>query len=190
MKKPLVTVPQELLRHTSTPVVVDKKIKQFLTDLADTLVLQDNPKGVGLSAPQIGKNWRVFGVLMNEEKKTPTPADVHFFINPEIIATEGNLTLGEDPEDPVLEGCLSIPHLYGPVPRYPHLTIAYETLENGEVRKKEEEYHDFFARVIQHEYDHLEGVLFTDYVLKYSLPLYEQRHKRMVEIDPALAKAF
>jgi peptide deformylase len=143
-----------------------------------------NPRGVGLSAPQLGKNWNLFVTWLNADPdKDATPQDLRVFINPKITNVSQQVTFGEDKDDPILEGCLSIPQLYGPVPRHEWIEIRYDTLENDDIRQKEERFESFMARVVQHEYDHLEGVLFTDYSLKYELPVYEHRGKSMVPIN-------
>jgi peptide deformylase len=191
MKKPLITVPQEILRKKSVEVTIDKKTTQFIEDLRDTLLQQNNPKGVGLSAPQIGKNWKIFATLLAADIEDDAgPQDLKIFINPLIISHSSDLILGDSSDDPILEGCLSIPNIYGPVPRYSEVTVEYQTLENGQILSKRESFNGFFSRVIQHEYDHLEGILFTDHTLAHKLPLYEHRGKRMIEIDSNIAKAF
>lgn len=182
--KKLTLVPHAILRAKSSDVEFDKKTKELLTNLQDTLLYQSSPKGVGLSAPQIGKNKNVFLTL---EKET----QITFFLNPQITAVSKEMTLGQDEEDePILEGCLSIPNIYGPVPRHEWIEVSFVTLKNNEFVAQSGKYHDFTARVIQHEIDHLHGVLFTDYILKLDLPLYEHKGRKMVEIDKEFAKAF
>lgn len=191
MRRQLTLVPSSILRAKSTTVEVDTKVLQLLGDLGDTLFAQDAPKGVGLSAPQIGKNWRLFATMLPKNPgDEPTKHDIHLFINPIITNTSAQLTMNEDDDGPLLEGCLSIPNTYGPVPRAEWVEVSYQTLEKGEVVTKEQRFHDFEARVVQHEFDHLEGVLFTDYVLKYDLPLYEYRGKKMIELDKNVVKHY
>ncbi|PWU23232.1 peptide deformylase [Candidatus Cerribacteria bacterium 'Amazon FNV 2010 28 9'] len=191
MKKPIVTVPHEVLRKMSVEVIFDKKIKDFVKDLRDSLWLQDNPKGVGLSAPQLGKSWRIFATMLPPgEDDAPQKSDIRVFLNPSVLKRSSTLTLGDDPKDPILEGCLSIPGIYGPVPRPDQIEMEFDEVIDNELIHKVEAFDRFLARVIQHEYDHIDGILFTDYTLKYNLPLYEFRRKHMVEIDPAFAKAF
>lgn len=191
MKKSILHVPNQDLRIVSTPVVWDTKMQQFSKDLSETLLLQNRPKGVGLSAPQIGKNWRVFVTLMNEdESQDATPKDLEVYINPVITETSTEQTFGPDIEDPILEGCLSIPKLYGPVPRFEWISIQYQRPGKNGLETIEKKTSGFLARVIQHEYDHLEGILFTDYALKHDLPVYEFVGKRMEEIDKRLIEAF
>lgn len=193
MRKTILTVPNPVLRAKSTLVDLKKDmglVKKHIADLEETLKKKINPRGVGLSSPQIGKNLRVFSTLLPESSNTPEndrpeeeekdDALLLTYINPEIIETSEETTLGPDPDEPILEGCLSIPGLYGPVPRYTWVKLRYTT---PTLETQENVYHGFFARVIQHEFDHLEGILFTDYVLKHKLPLFEMQGSRMVEID-------
>lgn len=189
---PIVLVPNTILRTKSRAIALDKKALQFAVDLVDTLAAKKNPKGVGLSMPQIGKNWNIFVTWLHpsDVEKEPTITDMQLFINPQIIDTSAEQTFGDDPENPILEGCLSIPGMYGPVPRYESVTVSYTTLANREFVDKTATFSGFAARVVQHEYDHLQGVLFTDYSIKFDLPVYEYRGKKMVEIDKAFVASF
>ncbi len=111
-----------------------------------------NANGVGLAAPQIGLNIRLFLVdtTVKEEKEGDEIKQV--FINAELIEEFGESCLFE-------EGCLSIPKLQADVERLSHIKIKYYD-ENFEEHIKE--FNGLNARVIQHEYDHIEGILFTD----------------------------
>lgn len=198
----ILTVPHETLRKKSSAIQWDKKTAQFSLDLLETLYAKENPRGVGLSAPQIGKNWNIFATWLSPDPQNdPTRDDAIVFCNPTILDHSSEMTLGDDPEDPILEGCLSIPSLYGPVPRYTWIEVGYQTIDTKKLQtatKKEEvsletqsrRFEGFFARVIQHEYDHLIGKLFTDYSLALSLPVYEFHGKKMTPIDHALLRAF
>ncbi|MBL4710471.1 MAG: peptide deformylase [Flavobacteriales bacterium] len=111
-------------------------------------------EGVGLAAPQVGKSIRLFMVDASPfEEEDPELKDFKkVFINPIILEEEGK-------EWSFNEGCLSIPAIREDVNRKPKITIEYYD-ENWEL--KEEIYEGMAARVIQHEYDHVEGILFTD----------------------------
>jgi peptide deformylase len=119
-------------------------------------------KGVGLAAPQIGQNIRLFIVdgapFADEEGEEPDPKAEGIaefkkvFVNPVIEEESGDYWTFQ-------EGCLSIPNLRENVSRQESLVISYQD-ENGVPKK--ESYSGYAARIIQHEYDHLEGVLFTD----------------------------
>ncbi len=187
----LTTVPNDVLRSQSIDAAFDKKLINFVKDLGETLVKHDNPKGVGLSAPQIGKNWNVFVTLLPSNlDEEASVKDLRVFINPKIIGVSNEMTLGEDKEEPILEGCLSIPSIYGPVPRHEWLELEYDLITKDGFAKQQERFNGFFARVVQHEYDHLRGVLFTDYSLQHDLPVYELKGKKMVEIDKSFIKTY
>lgn len=136
-----------------------------------------NPEGVGLSFPQIGYNLRGFVTYLEKRIK--------IYLNPVILDLSEDTTLGGTPERPTLEGCLSIPWLYGPVARSKKVKIHALDEHGVEFTKV---LSSFPARLIQHEYDHLEGILFTDYTLRDQLPLYllDHEHDQFVKItDPA-----
>lgn len=200
MIKPILTVPNATLRKKSVDIDLQadpKYLQKLFKDLGDTLEKKKDPKGVGLADPQIGKNLRMFATYLPNSLNVPNSGrDVEdekeenilkIYINPEITGKSKELTFGPDPEDPLLEGCLSIPGIYGPVPRYSWISLSYFT---PTLERVEEKLYGFYGRVAQHEFDHLEGILFTDYILKLGLPLYEYRNKKMIEIDPEFAKAF
>ena len=122
------------------------ELKKFVEDMFETMYAAE---GIGLAAPQVGKSIRVFVIDIkpydeNEGKRV--------YINPEI------LEFGEE-KSSWEEGCLSIPTVHEEVIRPKGVRIKYQTLD-GETH--EEWIDTFLARVIQHEFDHLEGVLFTD----------------------------
>jgi peptide deformylase len=119
--------------------------------------------GVGLAAPQIGKSIRLFVIdsapMEDDEdekgnKITPKPGLKQAFINPQIISEEGE-------EWAFQEGCLSIPGIRENVYRKPIVTLRYL---DEDLNQREETFDGMTARVIQHEYDHLEGILFTDHL--------------------------
>ncbi|MEL6389220.1 MAG: peptide deformylase [Bacteroidota bacterium] len=109
-------------------------------------------KGIGLAAPQIGRSIRLFLVDTAQIKDAEEPGIKKVFINPEIISEDGDDWAYE-------EGCLSIPRLNGDVERPEHVTIRYQD-ENWD--EHEETYSGMNARVIQHEYDHIDGILFIE----------------------------
>lgn len=180
MKLPIITVPDPVLRQVSKRVQkLDEKSVQFIYDLGETLVKKDDPPGVGLSAIQVANPLRVFYTYLPPKYEGQDfPKDTHqleltAFINPVIVKHSDTVTLGPNPKKPLLEGCLSIPSLYGPVWRYNWIDIEYDTFRltdypiNRSTKpvKRHERFTGFTSRVIQHEYDHLEGILFTDYVI-------------------------
>lgn len=189
MKK-IITIPHPSLRKKAKLVThVDKKLVSFISELEEILYKKRNPRGVGLAAPQVDKLWRIFS--MNLEK-------IETFINPRIVKRSKSIILGPDEEDPILEGCLSMPELYGPVPRNAWVEVEYQVINGDKLSEKKAKLEDFDARVFQHEIDHLDGILFTDYSLKYNLPVYKERKKDKVngkvsgyeEVDSALLELF
>ena len=152
------------LRQKSKPITgVDKKIVGLIKDLKDTLIVQDDPEGIGLAAPQIGKNVRIF--VMRPDKKIRT------IINPEIL-TVGNFkdNTRDKKGDKVMEGCLSLPHYYGPIKRPTEIKLKFLNEKGSSV---EEVFNDLEAQIVQHEIDHLNGILFIDRLLEQNQPLYE-----------------
>lgn len=122
--------------------------------------------GVGLAAPQIGKNIRLIVI-------DPSPDRNNFraFINPKLVSQKGPMQNG-------LEGCLSVSKWEGFVERYKTVTLAYQDVD-GE--KHQETFEDFPARVIQHEMDHLSGVLFIEKVQDGKLYTKEEVRKMLDE---------
>jgi peptide deformylase len=134
---------EEILRQKAVPVEsIDDEIRELAKEMFVTLKEEE---GVGLAAPQIGKSIRMFVVKADDGVE-------RVFINPQIVATSSEQVTYE-------EGCLSIPKLYEDVVRPERITIQARN-ENG--RRFNLEADGFLARVIQHEYDHLEGILFID----------------------------
>jgi peptide deformylase len=126
-----------------------------LTELIDNMFkTMYHSMGVGLAAPQIGLSIRLFVIDASPFKEDNPEVDgfKKVFINAEILQEEG-------PKWKFNEGCLSIPGIREDVDRHPKLVIRYQDM-NFETHT--EEYDGIKARIIQHEYDHIEGVLFTD----------------------------
>lgn len=173
--KSIISVPDKVLRAKSVEIgQITPDIQAKIVELIDTMVNAKNPEGVGLSFPQIGYNLRGFVTYL--EKK------VKIYLNPIILDQSEEMTLGGSPERPTLEGCLSIPWLYGPVSRPKKVKIQAIDEHGVEFVKT---LTSFPARLAMHEYDHLEGVLFTDYTIKDNLPLYLLNHEqdKFVEIE-------
>lgn len=181
----IISVPHQTLRAKTLPVTnVTPEILTFISELGDTLIKKRNPRGVGLSSPQVDKNYRIFVTNLAEDDDDgheTTPA-LRAFINPEVISTSKHKTFGPNLDKPILEGCLSIPKLYGPVPRFEWVEYKFQEIVDGQLKTKYATFYDYDARVMQHEFDHLEGILFTDYILEYDLPLYEDSGSKMIEL--------
>lgn len=171
MIRKIVGVKDPVLRQKAKSVKrVDKKIEKIIKDLKDTLKVQKDPEGVGLAAPQIGKSYRIFAVDYEDFKR--------IVINPKIISIKK--TKMKKSKNNVLEGCLSIPHYYGPLRRSDGITIEYLN-EKGE--KITESFKGFRAQIIQHEIDHLNGILFTDHIINQKAPLYKIRGDDYEEVE-------
>ena len=193
----IVTVPHNSLRKKAPAITkVDKKLIKFVDQLQKTLVEKENPSGVGLAAPQVDKNYRAFATYLPDNNQSDADDDSasvsKIYINPKIIDHSEGMVFGPNPEEPTLEGCLSIPGLYGPVPRFQKIKLEYGQIVDGELKTTTQEFEWFPARVIQHELDHLDGILFTDYSLKYDLPVYalDDKKNKMIEIDKKMIEIF
>ncbi|MBI1863653.1 peptide deformylase [Candidatus Woesebacteria bacterium] len=162
------------LRLKSKPVIkFDKKIRQLISNMRETLIAQKDPEGVGLAAPQVGKSIRLFIIDYRKEKKV--------IINPEIISVSKEKKAPKTKnKDSILEGCLSLPHYYGPIKRSQKIKIKYQNLDGKLVS---EEFTGFIAQIIQHEIDHLNGVLFVDRILEQKAPLYKFEGKDFEEVE-------
>ena len=171
--KPIVKVPSNILTIPAAEVTkFDKKLVRLISDMRVALITTTNPKGVGLAAPQVGISSRIFLTRPHEN------SIIRVFINPKIVKqsdqiTDGPLRLSEASvpgRDNKLEGCLSIPNIWGKVNRAETITLAYQD-EAG--TKHIEEFHGFLATIIQHETDHVNGILFTHRVLEQKQSLYQ-----------------
>jgi peptide deformylase len=140
--------PDKILNQKCDKVTTfDKKLAKLLTNMYETMIQAD---GVGLAAPQIGVKKQIAIVDIDDE------TGVIEMINPVILTTSGEQT---GPE-----GCLSFPHVYGEVTRPYKVKIS---AQNRKGLFYELEAEDFLARAIQHEIDHLNGVLFTSKITRY-----------------------
>ena len=145
-------IPAEVLRKMAKPVAaVDKKIAQFMEDMAETMYKSN---GIGLAANQVASLERIITVDVSEERDGKK---VYMMANPEIIWSDPEETFTYD------EGCLSIPGHYAKVTRPRRVRVSYLDQHN---KKHELEAEDLFSQCIQHEIDHLNGVLFIDHLSK------------------------
>ena len=158
----IVLFPDKVLTTACEPVdEVDDQIRELVDDMVETMY--DAP-GIGLAAPQVGVPLRitVIDVSGPEERE-----ELHVFINPEIIETEGNLVWEE--------GCLSIPGVYEKVNRAAQVKVRALD-RDGEPFELEAE--ELFAVAIQHELDHLDGVLFLDHLSGLKRRLAVKKYKK------------
>jgi len=163
--KSIVHVPNNVLTTPTEPITsFDTRLKKLIVEMKTTLLATKHPKGVGLAAPQIGEPYGVF--LTKPRKNSP----VCVFINPEIIDASQELTEGVPERENKLEGCLSIPGIWGRIKRAARIRLRYQD-ETGAVH--EESFGGFLATIIQHETDHLRGILYTQRVLEQQGKLYK-----------------
>jgi peptide deformylase len=147
---------------------------QLVKDLKDTLGVQKDPEGVGLAAPQLGKNLRIFVANYKGFERV--------VINPKVLSIKKGKrqeTKGKSKRE-ILEGCLSLPYYYGPLKRAPKITVKYLNEKGEEVT---ETFEGFNAQIIMHEIDHLEGILFVDHLLKEKKPLYKVKGDEWEEVE-------
>jgi peptide deformylase len=156
---PIVAYGDPVLRKVADAIdTAYPDLEKLITNMKETMY---NASGVGLAAPQIGKAIRLFLIdaspfaeddNLSEEERTVLKSFNRVFINPKILEEEGEEWIFN-------EGCLSIPDVREDVSRQPKITIEYQD-ENFKVHTETLE--GLAARVFQHEYDHIEGILFTD----------------------------
>lgn len=163
----IIEYPEPLLRLKAQKVErFDDELKILIEDMAETM--WDAP-GIGLAAPQVAESVRVIVVDISEpgeEKKFMA------LVNPEIVEHEGR-QLDE-------EGCLSVPELTAQVERYKKVTVSYQTEDGSEKRLLADER---FAVVLQHEIDHLNGILFIDHLSPLKRNLYKKKRRKMMALE-------
>jgi len=166
----ILTVPHPVLKQVSQPVdKVDDELRALMDDMLETMY--DAP-GIGLAAIQIGVPKRVIVMDLAEKDAEPQP---RYFVNPEIVWKSEELFSYE-------EGCLSIPEVYDAVERPARVRIRYLDY-NGEA--VEEEAEGLYAVCIQHEMDHLEGVLFIDHLSRLKRERAVARVKKLTRAQAA-----
>jgi peptide deformylase len=148
---PITAYGDPVLKTKAEPITKDyPNLKELISSMFETMY---NAKGVGLAAPQVGLSIRLFivdGAPFDEDEEVKNFKEV--FINPKMIKEQGDRWKFN-------EGCLSIPGIREDILRKPQIELEYED-ENFQKHRKV--FTGMVARIIQHEYDHIEGVLFTD----------------------------
>jgi len=151
-KLEILTIPDPVLRQKSAPVeAITDDTRRFMDRLLQTMY--DAP-GIGLAAIQVGEPRRIVTIDVAREEEPRTPL---FLVNPEIVWSS------EDERSTYEEGCLSIPDYYAEVERPAKVRVRYVDYD-GKVQEQDAE--GLLATCIQHEIDHLNGVLFIDYLSK------------------------
>lgn len=162
MKSTIVHIPHRVLTAPAKKVTqFDQKLHTLIQQMKNALKATNKPKGVGLAAPQIGEPWRVFIT------RPQARSEMKVFINPELIELVYDDHTSDEEKN--LEGCLSIPNIWGVVRRASQVTIVYQD-EQG--TKHTETVTGFLATILQHETDHVNGVLFTNRVIEQKGKLY------------------
>ena len=145
----IITVPNPLLKKVSKPVErVDDSLRALMDDMLETMYAAP---GIGLAAVQVGEPVRVIVMDLAREGEPPEP---RYFINPEITWRSEDMAVRE-------EGCLSVPDIYDEVERPAKVGLRYVDYDGAHV---EEDAEELLAVCIQHEMDHLDGVLFIDHL--------------------------
>ena len=145
----ILVVPDPILKQVSTPVeTVDDDLRALMDDMLETMYAAP---GIGLAAVQVGVPKRVIVMDLAREGEPPAP---RYFINPEIL-------WASEETAPYEEGCLSVPEIFDEVERPSQVKLRYLDYHGKVV---EEDAEGLYAVCIQHEMDHLEGVLFIDYL--------------------------
>lgn len=172
----IVSAPSPVLAKIAKPVPIksgtvekiDKSVQKFITNMKIALANTRDPQGVGLAAPQVGKPLQIF--IMQQTPKSP----VTVYINPVVTPLGDAMTPNtKDNDGPVkLEGCLSLPRIWGTVSRYQKVKIEYLDEEG---KRHTKTVGGFLAVIMQHEYDHLHGILFPKRVLEQKGKLYKSK---------------
>ncbi len=183
----IVTTPNKILVDVAKDVKkFDKDLKEIIAGMEQTLLATKDPIGVGLAAPQVGLSLRIFQMKPTEKSKVTT------YINPVIEKlskeeeipsfTNSEKTESKKPEssrNKLLEGCLSIPDIWGNVARTKVLTMSWHDEHGNRLTK---EFTGFPAIIVQHEIDHLNGILFTKHVMEQGEKLFKS-HKNAASED-------
>lgn len=158
--RPILHYPDPLLKQVSVAVEhFDAELRQLATDMVETMY--DAP-GVGLAAPQVGELQRLIVIDCAGKEEPP---DLLIAVNPQILAKEG-----ESCEE---EGCLSVPGYYAAVKRFNRVVLNYQDLD-GLSRQREAE--GLLAVAIQHEIDHLQGILFVDHLSPLKRSIFRKKY--------------
>lgn len=148
-----------VLRDTASAVPSSAFGTPALRTFADQLIqTMDYAEGVGLAAPQVAESLRCFAYFVPTDREEGFEEEEGYIVPPTVLFNPQFKPLSSHKAEG-WEGCLSIPEIRGLVPRYTHIEVEALDVEGNPVRFQAE---DFHARVIQHEYDHLDGVLFLD----------------------------
>lgn len=150
----IVTTPDPVLRRKAKKVTVfDKDLLVLIDDMIETM---RQAPGVGLAAPQVGISQRLIVVEYSDDEDEEAPKKLYVVVNPELVSASTEMVEG-------MEACLSIPRIMGDVERHENIVVKGFNRFGKPVKYK---LSGWFARIFQHEMDHLDGVLFTDRATK------------------------
>ena len=167
--KPLIILPDPVLRLVSKPVErVDAPLRKFADDMLDTMY--DAP-GIGLAAIQIGEPIRMLVIDLAKEDEPKAP---QVFINPVIVERSDERSIYE-------EGCLSIPDYYAEVERPASVRVKYLDLDGNQ---REVAAEGLLATCLQHEIDHLDGVLFIDHISRLKRDIVVRKFRKLAKDRP------
>ena len=167
--KPLIILPDPILRQLSKPAErVDAPLRKLAADMLDTMY--DAP-GIGLAAIQVGEPVRMLVIDLAKEDEPKAP---QIFINPEIVASDAARSIYE-------EGCLSIPDYYAEVERPAAVTVKFLDVDG---KPQEILAEGLLATCLQHEIDHLNGVLFIDHISRLKRDMVVKRFKKLARDRP------
>lgn len=159
----ILTIPDERLKQVSAPVeVFDDGLRAFIADLEETR--KDGPSAVGIAAPQVGYFQRIVIVDCSQTRKPVANHGHLILVNPEITEWDG-FELGR-------EGCLSVPDYTGNVIRAERIKLKAQDAQGN---LKEYEMQGYEARAVQHEVDHLDGILFLDRLVSRRADLFQRK---------------
>lgn len=171
----IIIAPDPFLKKVAKEVVAyDKKLQDQISEMTTVLKQAQDPEGVGLAATQVGIDKRFF--ILNLHNR------IEVFINPK-ITNKAEVSLShvyKKGKDRWLEGCLSLPRLWGFVDRPYWVQITYLTPENGQLVEKSRRFEGVESSYALHEYDHLDGILFTDRLLEQKGKLYRETEDGLV----------
>lgn len=157
--KEIITIPNEVLRKKAEKIkTIDDEIKKLAGDLIGTLNVAKDPEGAGIAATQIGVSKKMCVV----RNFVPSPGYQDKFTHEDFILINPRIISTSKETDIEYEGCLSVPDIYGKVERFKKVKVDALNLAGEKITLKAQ---DFFARTLQHEIDHLDGILFTDRVI-------------------------
>ena len=168
---PIITLPDPILRKEARTVErVDEALRRLAADMLATMY--DAP-GIGLAAPQIGISRRLIVMDPSRDEESPTPL---IMINPEILMRVDEMRIHE-------EGCLSIPDITAEVERPARTRVSFLDAEGN---SQERELEGIWSTLVQHEVDHLNGVLFIDYLSRLKRDMIVKKFTKQRRADQAL----